>query len=73
LSQTIVVLPSVPHPEEISLYLHLLSHFAAETGYPAPRVTVAGPNTVIAKDYNYLVLGKVANQPAFQSLAPLLP
>jgi cellulose synthase (UDP-forming) len=73
LSQTIVVLPSVPSPSEISLYLHLMSHFATETGYPALRVTVDGPNTVIAKDYNYLILGTVANQPAFQSLAPLLP
>jgi cellulose synthase (UDP-forming) len=73
LSQTTVILPSVPSPEEISLYLHLMSHFATETGYPALRVTVAGPNTVIAKDYNYLILGTVANQPAFQSLAPLLP
>ncbi len=73
LSQTTVILPSVPSPDEISLYLHLLSHFATETGYPALRVTVAGPKTVIGKNYNYLILGTVANQPAFHSLAPLLP
>ena len=73
LSQTTVILPSVPSPDEISLYLHLMSHFATETGYPAIRVTVAGPNAVIGKDDNYLILGTVANQPAFHSLAALLP
>jgi cellulose synthase (UDP-forming) len=73
LSQTTVILPTVPNPDEISLYLQLLSHFATATGYPALRVTVAGPYTAIAKGYNYLILGTVANQPAFQSLAPLLP
>jgi cellulose synthase (UDP-forming) len=50
-----------------------MSHFATETGYPALRVTVAGPNAVIAKNYNYLILGTVANQPAFHSLSALLP
>jgi cellulose synthase (UDP-forming) len=73
LSQTTVILPAVPSPDEISLYLHLMSHFATETGYPALRVTVAGPNAVIAKNYNYLILGTVANQPAFHSLSALLP
>jgi cellulose synthase (UDP-forming) len=73
LSQTTVILPAVPSPDEISLYLHLMSHFGSVTGFPALRVTLAGPNTVIAKDYNYLILGTVANQPAFQSLASLLP
>jgi cellulose synthase (UDP-forming) len=73
LSQTIVVLPSVPSSDEISLYLHLMSHFGAQTGYPALRVTVAGPNAVIGKAYDYLILGTVSNQPAFHSLDALLP
>jgi cellulose synthase (UDP-forming) len=73
LSQTIVVLPSVPSAEEISLYLHLMSHFGAQTGYPAFRVRVAGPNAVIGKGYDYLILGTVANQAAFHSLDALLP
>ena len=32
LSGTVVVLPSVPSAEEIALYLHLMSHFGAQTG-----------------------------------------
>jgi cellulose synthase (UDP-forming) len=73
LSQTTVILPLVPSPDEISLYLLLMSHFGTQTGYPALRVTVAGPNAVIGKAYNYLILGTVANQPAFRSLAASLP
>jgi cellulose synthase (UDP-forming) len=73
LSQTTVVLPAVPSKDEISLYLHLMSHFGAQTGYPVLRVTVAGPNTVISKGRDYLILGTIANQPAFSSLDALLP
>jgi cellulose synthase (UDP-forming) len=73
LAETIVVLPAAPRSEEISLYLHLMSHFGAQTGYPALRVTVAGPNDVIREAHDYLILGTVANQPAFRSLQALLP
>jgi cellulose synthase (UDP-forming) len=73
LSQTTVILPDTPSAEEISLYLHLMSHFGVETGYPALRVTVAGPNTAISKARDYLVVGTIANQPAFRSLDSLLP
>jgi cellulose synthase (UDP-forming) len=73
LSETTVVLPSVPSAEEISLYLHFMGHFGAQTGYPALRVTVDGPNTVISKGRDYLILGTIANQPAFSSMDALLP
>jgi cellulose synthase (UDP-forming) len=73
MSATTVVLPAIPSPGEISLYLHLMSHFGTQTGYPALRVTVAGPNAVISKAYDYIVLGTVADQPAFYSLDALLP
>jgi cellulose synthase (UDP-forming) len=73
LSETTVVLPSTPSAAEIGLYLHLMSHFGAQTGYPALRVTVSGPYTVISKARNYLILGTIANQPAFNSLASSLP
>jgi cellulose synthase (UDP-forming) len=73
LAETIVILPAAPSSDEISLYLHLMSHFGAQTGYPALRVTVAGPNDVIRKARDYLVLGTVANQPAFRSLQAVLP
>jgi cellulose synthase (UDP-forming) len=72
LSQTTVILPTTPNSQEISLYLHLMGHFGEQTGYPALRITVGGPDSVISKARDYLVLGAIANQPAFQSLDPLL-
>jgi cellulose synthase (UDP-forming) len=73
LSQTIVVLPTAPSAEEISMYLHLMSYFGTQTGYPALRVTVTGPADVIRDGRDYLVLGTITDQPAFSSLAPMLP
>jgi cellulose synthase (UDP-forming) len=73
LSQTTVVLPSAPSAAEIGLYLHLMGHFGAQTGYPALRVAVAGPNTVISPSRDYLILGSVADQPAINSLSAQLP
>jgi len=73
LSETTVVLPAVPTAAEVGLYLHLMSHFGAQTGYPALRVTVSGPNTVISAGRDYLILGTLTNQPAFTSLGATLP
>jgi cellulose synthase (UDP-forming) len=73
LSQTVVVLPTDSSPEEIALYLHLMSYFGAQTGSPALRVTVTGPSNTIEEGRDYLILGTVADQPAFNSLASLLP
>ena len=73
LAQTIVVLPSDPKPGEIMLYLQLMSHFGAQTAYPSLRVTVAGPSTVISPGRDYLILGTIANQPAFDALSAVLP
>jgi cellulose synthase (UDP-forming) len=73
LAETTVVLPDQPSADEIALYLHLMSHFGAQTGYPALRVTVSGPNAVMSNAQDYLVLGTIANQPAFAALGALLP
>ena len=73
LSETTVVLPTTPSAEEIALFLHLMGHFGAQTGYPALRVTVAGPDTVLSAARDYLVLGTVTDQPAFRSFDSLLP
>ncbi|HEY1986044.1 MAG TPA: UDP-forming cellulose synthase catalytic subunit [Terracidiphilus sp.] len=73
LSRTNVVLPAAPSVEEISLYLHLMSLFGSQTGYPAIRVTVTGPNSDISAGRDYLILGTIADQPAFNSLSALLP
>lgn len=73
LAETTVVLPVQPSADEIALYLHLMSHFGAQTGYPALRVTVSGPNVVMKTGQDYLVLGTIANQPAFKALDASLP
>jgi cellulose synthase (UDP-forming) len=73
LSQTTVILPVAPSMDEISLYLHLMSHFGEQTGYPALQVAIDGPDAVIAKDRDYLILGTIANQASFASLDPQLP
>jgi cellulose synthase (UDP-forming) len=72
LSETTVVLPAAPSADEISLYLHIMGHFGQQTGYPVLQVTVEGPDAVISKDRDYLILGTVGNQPAFSSLDNLL-
>lgn len=73
LSQTTVVLPASPSMEEISLYLHLMSHFGQQTGYPALQITVEGPDTTLANNRDYLILGTLANQTSFTALDPQLP
>ncbi len=73
LSETAVILPTVPSRGEIALYLDLMGQFGAQTGYPGLRVTVAGPNVVLNSNKDYLVLGTIADQPAFHSLAGLVP
>jgi cellulose synthase (UDP-forming) len=73
LSETTVVLPAVPSAQDLSLYLHLMGHFGAQTGYPVLRVTVSAPNTVLSSERDYLILGAVGSQPAFGSLDSQLP
>ncbi len=74
LADTAVVLPDTPTPSEIELYLTLMGHFGAQTGYPVLNVSVTnadGMRTDGSKDY--LVLGTVEDQPAIGRLSPSLP
>jgi cellulose synthase (UDP-forming) len=73
LSQTIVVLPVRPSLAETSLFLNLMSHFGAQTGYPALQVKVEDQYAVIDKAHDYLILGTIANQPAISSMDASLP
>ncbi len=73
LAETAVILPTVPSRSEIALYLDLMGHFGADTGYPGLRITVAGPNVVLSSAKDYLVIGTTADQPAFHSLAGSVP
>jgi len=74
LSETQVVLPEQPSKQEIETYLTLLGHFGAETGYPALRVTVAGPDALRAgNDADLLVIGTGQDNSAVSQLAPSMP
>ncbi len=74
LTDTAVVLPDNPGPEEIETYLTFMGHFGGQTGFPVVNVSVTnaeGMKTDNRKDY--LVIGTVDDQPAIAKLNPFLP
>ncbi len=74
LSETAVVLPDVPATDEIEMYLTLMGHFGAQSGYPVLNVsTVKAEGMMADKKKDYIVLGTVDDQPAIARLNPDLP
>jgi cellulose synthase (UDP-forming) len=74
LADTGIVLPDNAAPEEMELYLTLMGHFGAQTGYPVLNVTVTNGDGMKADSQkDYLVLGTVDDQPAIGRLNPSLP
>jgi cellulose synthase (UDP-forming) len=74
LSETAVVLPDNPGSDEIEMFLTLMGHFGAATGYPAIDVTVSGPDGLkMNGSKDYIVLGTVEDQTAFSILNSHLP
>ncbi|HEX4651509.1 MAG TPA: UDP-forming cellulose synthase catalytic subunit [Granulicella sp.] len=76
LADTAVVLPDSPQADEIEMFLTLMGHFGAQTGYPVLDVTVTnadGMKTDRQNQKDYLVLGTVDDQPAIARLNPSLP
>ncbi len=74
LSETTVVLPPTPTEQEVEAFVTLLGHFGRQTGFPALRVTVAGPDVLHAGTNNdLLILGTGDDQPGFRQLAKELP
>ncbi len=74
LHETTVVMPASPAPEAIELFLSLMAHFGAQTGFPVLRVTVDNAGALRAgADRDFLVLGSAVDQPAFDKLADSLP
>jgi cellulose synthase (UDP-forming) len=74
LADTAVVLPDVPTADELEMYLTLMGHFGAQTGYPVLNVSVtndAGMGAGHNKDY--IVLGTVDDQPTLTRLRDVLP
>ncbi len=74
LAQTTVVLPPTPTEQEIEMFVTLMGHFGRQTGYPALRVTVAGPDAMQARaNTDFLVIGTGDDQPGFDKIANNLP
>jgi cellulose synthase (UDP-forming) len=74
LADTAVVLPDQPSTDELEMFLTMMGHFGAQTGYPVLNVTVtnaAGMSDSSGKDY--LVMGTVEDQPALKMLDGALP
>jgi len=74
LADTVVVLPGQPSAPELEMFLAMMGHFAAQTGYPALNVTVTnavGMTPGGTKDY--LLMGTVDDQPALRMLDHSLP
>ena len=74
LADTAVVLPDQPTARELGMFLAMMGHFGAQTGYPAINVMVtdaAGMAADGARDY--LVIGTAEDQPALQKLDASLP
>ena len=60
LSDTAVVLPDTPSPEEIEMYLTFMGHFGAQTGYPVLNVSVTNADGMKSgSDKDYMVMGTV--------------
>ncbi|MFY9748262.1 MAG: UDP-forming cellulose synthase catalytic subunit [Acidobacteriaceae bacterium] len=74
LSQTTIVLPDQPSLQEVETYLTMMGHFGAETGYPAIRVTVAGPDVLQAgANQDFLVITTGLSNGAVGKLAGGMP
>lgn len=74
LSETTVVLPDSPGADEIEMFLTMMGHFGAATGYPAIDVTVGGPDSLKTDGRkDYIVMGTVEDQTAFSTLNSHLP
>lgn len=74
LSQTAVLLPESVSEDGIALYLNLMAHFGAQTGYPAIRVSVGYASQAEEyRDKDILLLGTYADGYAAGRLLSKLP
>ncbi|MGA2534918.1 MAG: UDP-forming cellulose synthase catalytic subunit [Terracidiphilus sp.] len=74
LSETTVVLPSMPTEQEIETFVTLMGHFSRQTGFPALRVTVAGADALQnGAGTDFLIIGTGDDQPGFDKLGGNLP
>jgi len=74
LADTAVVLPDQPTTGELEMFLTMMGHFGAQTGYPVLNVAVtnaAGMTSDRSKDY--LLMGTADDQPALRMIDSALP
>jgi cellulose synthase (UDP-forming) len=68
------VLPPAPTEQEIETFVTLMGHFGRQTGYPALRVTVDGPDALRSgADTDFMIVGVGDDQPGFDKLNDSLP
>ena len=71
LSETLVLLPSEPTSDEVSLYLTMAGFMGAQTGYPALRIEVMQSNISPGRlNKDILLIGGLDRQPVLQQWAP---
>ncbi len=69
LSQTAFVLANSSSPEQINAYLNLIARFAAETGYPALRVSVLSADRLASvRDRDFILLANFSDSAAVSAL-----
>lgn len=74
LSETAVVLPDRPSPDELSVYLAVMGRMGEATAYPALRhAVVAGGNVEKMSARDLIVIGSAANQGLMAKWASYLP
>jgi len=74
LADTVAVLPDQPSPAELEMFLTLMGHFGAQTGYPALNVTVTNAAGMVADgSKDYLAMGTANDQPTLRLLDASLP
>ena len=74
LSETAVVLPERPAPEELRAYLELMGFLSAQTGMPGLRVEIMDPQRALrAGDKDLILIGSAQTMPLFSTWGAQMP
>jgi cellulose synthase (UDP-forming) len=74
LGETTIILPAAPTEQEIEAFVTMMGHFSRQSGFPALRVLVAGPDALQSGAHtDFLIIGAGDDQPAFDRLKNELP
>ncbi len=74
LSETVLVLPDHPKPQEIEAAMNLLGYLSRSTGVAASRIRIAGPGEeAVLENADLLVVGSAIEEGVFKRWADYLP